>query len=138
MKKSILFIVLVISAIALHTNTFAQGPPVNLSAKKLAVMEDNLLVGLKSDNHGLKVSSAFFLGEIKSDQAVIPLMKMFREEEDPGAKFVVAWSLLKIGDKRGVYRVKREAERSDNNTQTNIFEYLYKDFSLNEYGEVHK
>ncbi|UCH66073.1 MAG: hypothetical protein JSW63_02765 [Ignavibacterium sp.] len=138
MKKSILFIVLFVSAIALFTNSFAQGPPVNISAKKLAVMEDNLLVGLQSDNHGLKVSSAFFLGEIESDRAVIPLMKMFSEEEDPGAKFVAAWSLLKIGDKRGVYRVKRAAERSESNSETNIIEYLYKDFSLNEYGEVHK
>ena len=138
MKKLFLFVVIFVSAIALSTNSFAQAPPVNLSAKKLAVMEDNLLTGLKSDNHGIKISSAFFLGEIKSDQAVIPLLEMFRDEEDPGAKFVIAWSLLKIGDKRGVYRVKREAEMFDSNTETNFYEYLYKDFSLREYGEVHK
>jgi hypothetical protein len=138
MKKSFLFIVFFVSAFALLTTTFAQAPPVNISAKKIAVMEVNLLAGLDSDNHGLKVSSAFFLGEIESDRAVIPLLKMFSEEEDPGAKFVAAWSLLKIGDKRGVFRVKREAERSDPNSQTNIYEYLYKDFSLNEYGVVYK
>ena len=138
MKKSFLFIVFFVSAFALLTTTFAQAPPVNIAANKIAVMEVNLLAGLESDNHGIKVSSAFFLGEIESDQAVIPLLEMFRDEEDPGARFVAAWSLLKIGDKRGVYRVKREAEMFDSNTETNIYEYLYKDFSLSEYGEVHK
>ena len=138
MKKIFLFIVFFTSAFALLTTSFAQAPPMNISSKKLVVMEDNLLAGLKSDNHGIKVSSAFFLGEIKSDRAVIPLLEMFRDEDDPGAKFVIAWSLLKIGDKRGVYRVKKAAELFDSNTDTNIYEYLYKEFSLREYGEVYQ
>ena len=128
MKTQFLFIVIFFSAFALLTTTFAQAPPISISAEKLVVMENNYLAGLESDNQGIKVSSAFFLGEIESDRAVIPLLEMLRVEEDPGAKFVAAWSLLKIGDKRGVYRVKMEAERCDCESQTCIYEYLYKDF----------
>jgi len=136
MKKLFLFIVFFFSAIVMLTTTFAQAPPVPVSAEKLVVIENNYLVGLESDNHGLKVSSAFFLGEIGSDRAVIPLLKMFRDEEDPGAKFVAALSLLKIGDKRGIYRVKWEADHCDCESATCIYEYIYKDFSLRKFGRV--
>lgn len=136
MKKQFLFIVFFVSAFALLTATFAQSPPDPVSAKKSVVIENNYLAGLESDNQGIKVSCAFFLGEAGTDRAVIPLMKMFREEEDPSAKFIAAWSLLKIGDKRGVYRVKMEAERSDSEYMRTILDYLYKDFCLKTYGKV--
>ena len=102
---------------------------------ELVVIEDNYLAGLESDNYGIKVSCAYFLGDAGSERAVIPLLKML-SEEDPGAKFVAAWSLLKIGDKRGVYRVKMEAERSDSDYTRVILDYLYKDFCLEKYGRV--
>jgi len=136
MKKQFLFIVFFVSAFALLTATFAQAPPDPVSAEKSVVIENNYLAGLESDNQGIKVSCAFFLGEAGTDRAVIPLMKMFREEEDPSAKFIAAWSLLKIGDKRGVYRVKMEAERSDSEYMRTILDYLYKDFCLKTYGKV--
>ena len=42
----------------------------NLTYDKI---ETNLLAGLNSDNFGLSVSSAFMLGEIKSEKAILSL-----------------------------------------------------------------
>ena len=133
MKKQFLFIVIFFSAFVLITATFAQAPPAPRSAEKSDIIESNYIAGLESDNYGLKVSSAFFLGESGTERAVIPLLKMLNEE-DPGQKFVAAWSLLKIGDKRGVYRVKMESKRSDSEYMRVILDYLYKDYCLNKYG----
>ena len=36
----------------------------------------NLLIGLESNNAGLTSSSAYYLGELNSTEAVIPLMKI--------------------------------------------------------------
>ncbi len=67
----------------------------------------NLLIGLDSDNIGLTSSSAFYLGELSSTEAVIPLMKMLRNAEQEELRISAALALLKIGDERGIYAIKR-------------------------------
>jgi HEAT repeat protein len=68
--------------------------------------ELNLLVALTSENFGLQESAAYMLGELNSDRAVIPLMRMLRSERE-SARIVAALALCRIGDARGVYAVKR-------------------------------
>ncbi len=69
--------------------------------------ELSLLEGIHSDNFGLRISSAYMLGEIKSEKAVIPLTKMLRNSEDQRARLVAALSLMKIGTDRSTYVVKQ-------------------------------
>jgi len=65
-----------------------------------------LLAGLESENSGLKISCAYFLGEIKSEKALIPLMAMLRNGANDEEKIVAALSLYKLDIGRGVYLVK--------------------------------
>jgi FOG: HEAT repeat len=71
-----------------------------------ALIEDNLLIGLSTNNIGLQRSSALLLGKIQSEKAVIPLMKAFHNNPNEKVRIAVAWALCKIGDARGVYAVK--------------------------------
>jgi HEAT repeat protein len=73
----------------------------------------NLLIGLSSDNDGLRRSSAYILGELKSDESVIPLMGALKSHKDPNTRIVAALSLCKIGDARGVFAVKQEVRFDD-------------------------
>lgn len=99
-------------------------------------IEANYLAGLKSDNIGLKTSSAYFLGEMRSKKALFPLMKMFTDAKTDGEKILVAWSLLKIGDSRGVYLVKHEAEDNPCSEATCMLTWLYKDYCLKTEGSI--
>ena len=101
MKRSVLLLsmVFVILTIPLYPQVYASLGP---ASTKYEQVESNYLKGLNSDVHNLKLCCAYFLGELKSQKAMIPLMEMFRNEKDD-AKLVAAWSLLKIGDPRGVY-----------------------------------
>ena len=54
----------------------------------------NLLVGLETDNIGLTSSSAFYLGELNSTEAVIPLMKMLRNAEQEELRISAALAFL--------------------------------------------
>jgi HEAT repeat protein len=76
-------------------------------------IERNYLEGLSSSNNGLKLSSAYYLGELKSEKAVIPLMEMLRNSSNSSARIMAALSLIKIGNPRGIHMVKREAEFSE-------------------------
>lgn len=71
--------------------------------------ELNYINGVESDNAGLRLSSTLFLGEMKSDEAVIPLMKVLKSCEDEACRIAAALSLTKIGDSRGIYAVKKAA-----------------------------
>ncbi|OGU72535.1 MAG: hypothetical protein A2V93_10495 [Ignavibacteria bacterium RBG_16_34_14] len=63
----------------------------------------SLIVGLNSNNFGLKTSSAFMIGELKIKSAVIPLMRMLRNEESDEAKIVAALALYKLGTPMSIY-----------------------------------
>lgn len=107
MKKLSFVIVILFVTIILGSNSFAS----ELEGKKMQTKREkaiaNLLIGLKSDNQGLRISCAYLLGELKAQNAVIPLMKMMHTETDNGAKIMAALSLYKIGNKRGLYAIKQ-------------------------------
>lgn len=84
-----------------------------LTPEAKATAEINYLAGLNSENEGLRVSSAYFLGEINSSKAVVPLMKMLRNDESESARTVAALSLIKLGDARGIHLVKKAIEFND-------------------------
>lgn len=77
----------------------------NPETKKAAVK--NLLMGLNSENYGLKTSSAYMLGEIKAEEAVLPLMHMLRTEKNEDARIVAALALYKIDNPKGIFAVKQ-------------------------------
>ena len=88
-------------------------------------IETNLLNGLNSDNFGLKVSSAFMLGEIKSEKAVLPLTRMLRDSDDERARIVAAISLIKIGSERSTYVVKQGIKFNDSEKVRKMCDHLY-------------
>ena len=98
--------------------------PVDKNAKK----EANYLSALNSNNESLRINSAYMLGEMRSKKAVIPLMDMFRQNKDKGAKLVAALSLLKIGDARGIFLIKRSIELNENEGITIILQHFIRDF----------
>jgi len=122
---------------AFNITSYAQLPSNSLKSDiGYEEMEKNYLVGLNSDISGLKVSSAYYLGEMKSEKAVIPLLKLFRETNNDGARLVAAWSLLKIGDERGIFIVKKYIELGDCDGIRCMLQYMYMDYSLKTYGKV--
>lgn len=119
MKNKKMFFVLTLLVI-LMTSVFAGS-----NAIPTDLIEENYLVGVGSTNQGLKVSSAYFLGEIKSSKAVIPLMKILREDKCDGARLAAALALVKIGDARGVYMVKRTVDFNDCDKVRKMAKHLY-------------
>jgi HEAT repeat protein len=111
--------------IALTSIQYAQ----EAEEKKSTITDDdiieNLLVGLESDNLGLKVSCAYYLGERKADKAVIPLMALLKGKDVAEARIMAALSLFKIGDGRGVYAIQQRAKFEDNPQVKRMCEIFY-------------
>ena len=93
-------------------------------------IEINYLVGVNTENLGLKVSAAYYLGERKSQKAVIPLMDMLRSESSPEARIMAALSLYKIGDERGIFAIKRAIEYDENEQVKKMCGILYQMYEV--------
>lgn len=102
------------------------------SPEKYDRAEESLLIGLQSDNLGLRESSAFMLGELRSGKAVIPLMKMLRDDEHETSRIVAALALCRIGDAKGVYAVKRATRFDDSNTVQARCAWFYNQYVSND------
>ena len=81
MKATMSILAAAVLIIAATTVAAAADTSTPLTAEQYARAEQNLLIGLESDNQGVKESSAYMLGEIKSAKAVVPLMKMLRSDD---------------------------------------------------------
>lgn len=107
----------VVALVAGATTALSAGnKEVNLSDEKLGEAVTNLLIGLRTDNLGLRESCAYFLGEYKATEAVIPLMAMLHTDPSESARLVAALALCRIGEPRGTYAVKEAATFDDNET----------------------
>ena len=91
--------------------------------------EQNLLVGLASDNIGLRESCAFMLGEIGSEKAVVPLMAMLHDGGE-SSRIVAALALSRIGEARGVFAVKQAAKFDPSERVQKLAAWYYNEYAV--------
>ena len=105
-----------------------------LSDEQFHQVEQNLLAGIKSGNIGLQTNSAYFLGEMKSDLAMIPLLKLVRNGETEEARIIAALSLYKIESNIGMYRLKHLAETDESELARQVFARIYQKYVGDKYS----
>ena len=125
----------VVFAFLLSTVSFSQSAPLINNHNTYENIEENYLIGLNSDNMGLKISCAYFLGEMKSRKAVIPLMQILNSEQHEGARIIAAWSLVKIGDPIGIYLVQKLSESCDCSSVRCMCDHFYIHYLQQEKGK---
>lgn len=135
MKKHI--VILAISLLLLGAvSTFAKEAKSNISTQLTKEAVDNYLAGINSNNLGLRVSCAYYLGEYKTPEAIIPLMKMLNSEKSEEARIVAALSLIKIGTDKAVYAVKQAANLDKSERVRNLCEKFYNSFTYAEKEQI--
>jgi len=77
---------------------------------------------------GLKISSAYFLGEIKSNKAVIPLMRILKSSSLEEERVIAALSLSKIQTEKGMFAVKQSIRFDDSERVKRLCDLFYKDY----------
>ncbi|MFZ0453821.1 MAG: hypothetical protein WCE54_07480 [Ignavibacteriaceae bacterium] len=99
------------------------------SEAKLSVIEENLIRGVKSDNSGLQTSCAYFLGEMKSSKAMIPLLKLVKHGATDESRIIAALSLYKIHSKIGMCQLKGLAKTEKSELVRKVFDRIYKKYT---------
>ena len=104
MKKLSVIFMLVLFA----TSLFAR-----IDVANQETIEDNLLVGLKSQNLGLKTSAAYLLGELGTDKSVNSLLSVLKSGNTEEARISAALALTKINTEKAMFAVKQRATFDD-------------------------
>ena len=91
----------------------------------------SLLEGLESENLGLKTSCAYMIGELKLTEAIIPLMKLLREDESEKVRICAALALYKIGTPMSIYAVKQAAKYDSSERVVKLAYGFYNEFLRN-------
>ncbi|MBU2492646.1 MAG: HEAT repeat domain-containing protein [Bacteroidetes bacterium] len=105
-KLTVLVLFLTFISIPINAKLLPADSSVKVTKSRIV---DNLLVGIKSQNEGLKLSSLFQLGNYAMDKAVIELMRTLKDDSKAEARITAALSLYKLGDPRGLFAIGRAA-----------------------------
>jgi hypothetical protein len=136
--KAIKIISIILLSVLLLSSTAIAKDELDPAVKaKYKTIEANLLIGLKSDNEGLRTSCAYYLGEYKSGKAVLDLMKILRDDECYAARIVAALSLIKIGNRQAVYMVQRTSLFNEYEGVRKMSEKFYLSYLMKKYLEEH-
>lgn len=88
----------------------------------------SLIMAIESDNAGLQESAACVLGELKSTEAVIPLMKLLHEGRSESTRIAAALALSRIGEARGAFAVRQAAKTDDSPKVRTLAAWFYNEY----------
>jgi hypothetical protein len=111
MRTTIAVLLIAVAFMAV-TPAFAQDSVLPPNANR-ELIEQNLIIGLQSDNPGLQRSCALMLGKIHATSARIPLMAALRNSPESNVRTAAAYALCRMGDPIGAYLVKGMATCDD-------------------------
>ena len=124
---------------------FIVGVPLSSFAKdgdkKTEVSEStiaSLLMGLNSDNIGLKSSCAYMLGELRVSSAVVPLMRVLHNDENEELRISAALALYKIGTPMSIHAVKQAIRFDDSKRVSELAQKFYSDYARAELRKNNK
>lgn len=98
----------------------------------------SLIEGLNSENLGLKSSSAYMIGELQLSKAVIPLMKILREDESDEMRIAAALALYKIGTPIAIHAVKQSIKFDDSERVSKLCANFYSEYQRIKFNDEEK
>lgn len=101
---------------------------------EFVLIEDNLLTGVKSKNSGLQTSCAYFLGEMNSSKAMIPLLILATTGDTEEARIIAGLSLYKIHSKIGMYRLNGLSKSDESELVRRVFDRIYNKYVSDNYS----
>jgi HEAT repeat protein len=92
-----------------------------------AAAVEKLVAGLCGTDRAKIQESAFALGEARAKEAVIPLMAMLHDGEEP-CRIVAALALSRIGDERAAFAVKQAARFDESPKVRTLAAWFYEQY----------
>jgi len=126
--------IIVLAFFLIGSSNAITNPRMNVQIKDNTV--ETLIMGLNSDNIGLKSGSAYMIGELKLKQATIPLLRVLHNEKNEELRIAAALALYKIGSPVAIYAVRQAIKFDESERVSKLCASFYSNYLKNKfYGE---
>lgn len=123
--------IIVLALFLISSSNAVTNPKTNIQIKDNTV--ETLIMGLNSDNIGLKSGSAYMIGELKLKQATIPLLRVLHNEKNEEIRIAAALALYKIGSPVAIYAVKQAIKFDDSERVSKLCASFYINYLRNKF-----
>jgi len=130
MKKFTAFVL--IAPFLVSTSTAFAGPRTNNKINDNTIQ--TLIIGLNSENIGLKSSSAYMIGELQITEGIIPLLRMLHNEKNEDLRISAALALYKIGSPTSIYAVKQAIRFDESERVSKHCADFYQEYQKNKFN----
>ncbi|NWF50900.1 MAG: HEAT repeat domain-containing protein [Ignavibacteriaceae bacterium] len=126
---------LLVWVVILNICSIAQTPVEIKSSANLQNISESLLMGVHSDNPGVKAKCTYLLGEFCCSKAVIPLLSILHNCDCEELRILAALSLYKIGDARGIFAIKQAIKFDESDWVRRMCRNFYNAYLLEKYSK---
>lgn len=130
LTKSVLVLVL---GLLLTNNILAQNTLAEFTKNKYAL--DNLIMGIHSENEGVRKSAIYFTGKYKVVETAQDLIDQLSIEENPSIKVLIALSLFEMDSKEGLEAVKKLSVSDKNVKVRRMATFIYNEYANGNFAD---
>jgi HEAT repeat protein len=128
LTKSVLVLVLglVFTGTLIAQNTLAE-----FTKNKYAL--DNLIMGIHSENEGVRKSAIYFAGKYKVSETAQDLIDQLNREDNASIKILIALALFEMDSKEGLEAVKKLSLSDKNDKVRRMASFIYNEYLNNDF-----
>lgn len=124
LTKTVLVLVI---GLLLSNSIFAQNSLSEFTKNKYAL--DNLIMGIHSDNEGVRKSAIYFAGKYKVLESAEVLIEQLKKEENPGIKVLIALALFEMESKEGLDAVRKLSKNDESVRVRNMATFICNEYT---------
>lgn len=128
LAKTVLVLVL---GLVLTSNLFAQNTLAEFTKHKYAL--DNLIMGIHSENEGVRKSAIYFAGKYKVSETAQDLIDQLNREDNSSIKILIALALFEMDSKEGLEAVKKLSLSDKNIKVRRMTAFIYNEYLNNNF-----
>jgi len=127
--KGLLTVILL--AVAIMSTGFAQKNSIKDVTNNEYALK-NLIVGIKSDNTGVKRSAIYFAGKYRIAEVEDVLINQLNEEEDASTRILIALVLFEMGSEEGLLEVQELSQNDENAKVRRMATQIFNEYLIND------
>ena len=94
----------------------------------------NIVIGIKSENDGLKRSAIYFAGKYQLKETSDALVDQFSVEKDPSTKILIAHSIFRIHNDSAMEKIYEMSVKDINPKVRRLTAAIYETYKLDNYN----
>jgi HEAT repeat protein len=128
--EKLYFILVVILFFFLITDSFGQNQKISdLSKHKYALQ--NLVIGIHSENEGVRESSIYFAGQYRLIDTEDALIEQLKVEKESNIRVLIGLALYRMNSEKGMNELQRLASKDENPRVRRMSSAIYNEYLVN-------